>query len=220
MMKILLIEDDLEFAGLIESFLSDRNIDTDICDDPYMAMVTPLDKYDLVLLDLGLPGVDGLEVCKDIRKKSDIPIIISTARNSTTDKVLGLEVGADDYLPKPYDPDELYARIKSLIRRTKATSQAPTIDRDFVVHTNGTDITYRGNQLFLTGAELGVFKAMIDNYDTVSSKDQLLSSCENMGLYNINSLEMLISKIRKKIAVHSDKKHIISLRGIGYRVVE
>jgi len=220
MIKILLIEDDLEFAELIKTFLSDRNISTDICDDPYMAMVTPLDKFNLVLLDLGLPGIDGLEICKNFRKKSNIPIIISTARSSITDKVLGLEIGADDYLPKPYDPDELYARIKSLIRRYKTTTQNSKEQRDFVVDKKTTDIRYKNRPLFLTMAEFAVFEAMIQNYDGVSSKEQLINSCENIGLYSANSLEMLISKIRKKIAVHSDKKHIISLRNIGYRVVE
>ncbi len=220
MIKILLVEDDLEFAELIKNFLSQRNITTDICDDPYIALVTALGEYDLVLLDLGLPGIDGLEVCKKIREKSNIPIIISTARNSITDKVLGLEIGADDYLPKPYDPDELYARIKSLIRRTKVDIKTQTPQRDFVVDTQTRDIKYKNRSLFLTGAEFGVFEAMINNYDAVSSKEHILSSCENIGLYNINSLQMLISKIRKKIAVHSDKKHIISLRGIGYRIVE
>ena len=102
MIKLLLIEDDLEFAKLIEDFLSSRNVKTHICDDPFKALVLNLNDYDLVLLDLGLPGIDGLEICKEIRAKSDIPIIISTARGSTSDKVLGLGMGADDYLPKPY----------------------------------------------------------------------------------------------------------------------
>ena len=102
MIKLLLIEDDLEFAKLIEDFLSSRNVKTYICDDPFKALVLNLNDYDLVLLDLGLPGIDGLEICKEIRAKSDIPIIISTARGSTSDKVLGLGMGADDYLPKPY----------------------------------------------------------------------------------------------------------------------
>ncbi len=219
-MKILLIEDDLEFAELIKNFLGDRNITTLICDDPYLALVTNLDNYDLVLLDLGLPGIDGLEVCKKFREKSNIPIIISTARCSTTDKVLGLEMGADDYLPKPYDPDELYARIKSLIRRYKTTTQNTTEQRHFIADTNTRDVRYKDRPLFLTMAEFAVFETMIHNFDGVSSKEQLLSSCENIGLYSANSLEMLISKIRKKIAVYSDKKHIISSRGIGYRVVE
>lgn len=119
MLKILLIEDDLEFAELINNFLSTRSIQTDICDDPFKSLVLNLNDYDLVLLDLGLPGIDGLEIAKEFRKKSKIPIIISSARSSITDKVLGLQIGADDYLPKPYDPDELYARIISLIRRAK-----------------------------------------------------------------------------------------------------
>ena len=120
MKRILLIEDDYEFASLIQAFLEQRSLHVDICDDPFKAVVTSLEPYSLVLLDLGLPGMDGLEVCRELRKKSQIPIIISSARNSTSDKVMGLQIGADDYLPKPYDPDELYARISSLLRRVNA----------------------------------------------------------------------------------------------------
>lgn len=221
MLKILLIEDDLEFAELINNFLSTRSIQTDICDDPFKSLVLNLNDYDLVLLDLGLPGIDGLEIAKEFRKKSKIPIIISSARSSITDKVLGLQIGADDYLPKPYDPDELYARIISLIRRAKdfqEDNQKPK--KVFEIDENSRDIKYHDNNLFLTEAEFEVCEALVKNYGLVVSKEQLLYGSPSIQSGDGKSLEMIISKIRQKIKPFSDANHIVSLRGRGYRIVE
>lgn len=221
MLKVLLIEDDLEFAELIENFLKIRSIETTICDDPFQALVLNLNEYDLVLLDLGLPGIDGLEVCREFRKKSKIPIIISSARNSTTDKVIGLQIGADDYLPKPYDPDELYARIISLLRRVKDfTEDNKTVKKAFEIDENSRDVKYLDNSLFLTEAEFEVCKELIKNYGGVVSKEQLLYSSSSIQSSDGKSLEMIISKIRQKIKQFSSKNHIIVLRGRGYRIVE
>lgn len=220
MSKLLLIEDDLEFAELINGFLKTRSIETEICDDPFRALVLNLNDYDLVLLDLGLPGMDGLEVCKELRKKSDIPIIISSARGSVSDKVLGLQIGADDYLPKPYDPDELYARIVSLLRRTKGNLEEKEPERSFTVNKNQRDAKYKDNPLFLTEAEFEVFETLVQNYGSIVSKEQLIGSAPSIQSQSRNSLEMIISKIRQKIKPFSDKKHIISLRGRGYRIAE
>jgi len=199
MKKILLIEDNFEFASLIKDFLDQRSLHVDICDDPFRAVVTSLADYNLVLLDLGLPGMDGLEVCTQIRKKNKIPIIISSARNSTSDKVMGLQLGADDYLPKPYDPDELYARIISLLRRAN-DFQKEEKEAHFVLDTKA--------------------QVLIKNYENVVSKEQLLYSSPAITSGDGKSLEMIISKIRHKIEPFSEKNHIVALRGRGYRLVE
>lgn len=219
-MKILLIEDDLEFAQLIADFLFTRSIKTDICEDPFKALVLNLNDYDLVLLDLGLPGIDGLEICKEFRKKSKIPIIISSARNSTMDKITGLQLGADDYLPKPYDPDELYARIVSLIRRTKNFNDEKKSKKPFEIDENSRDMKYLGNHLFLTEAEFEVAKELIKNYGAIVSKEQLFYSSPSITSSDGKSLEMIISKIRQKIKPFSQTNHIVALRGRGYRIVE
>ena len=219
-MKILLIEDDLEFSQLITDFLFTRSIKTDTCEDPFKALVLNLNDYDLVLLDLGLPGIDGLEICKEFRKKSKIPIIISSARNSTMDKVTGLQIGADDYLPKPYDPDELYARIVSLIRRTKNFNDEKKSRKSFEVDENSRDMKYLGNHLFLTEAEFEVAKELIKNYGAIVSKEQLFYSSPSITSSDGKSLEMIISKIRQKIKPFSQTNHIVALRGRGYRIVE
>lgn len=218
MHTILLVEDDLEFAELIEAFLKIRNIQVDTIDDPFKALVTDLNDYDLVLLDLGLPGLDGLEVCKTFRQKSTIPIIISSARGSVSDKVLGLQLGADDYLPKPYDPDELYARINSLLRRTQELSQEE-ITYAFSIDNKAGDVLYNMQALYLTPAEFEICKELIKHKGNVVSKEQLLYSAHSISSSEGKSLEMIISKIRHKIKKYSDEKKIISVRGRGYRIV-
>lgn len=118
MINIAMIEDDMELAGMLTSYLKQFNINVTNYDDPFMALSSfNIHKYQLVILDLTLPGLDGLEVCKEIVKKHKLPIIISSARSDITDKVTALELGADDYLPKPYDPRELEVRIKTILRR-------------------------------------------------------------------------------------------------------
>ena len=220
MLNILLIEDDLEFAQLISDFLLARSIKTVIEDDPFKALVYKLSEYDLVLLDLGLPGIDGLEICREFRKKSKIPIIISSARSATTDKVAALQIGADDYLPKPYDPDELLARITSLIRRVKDFEEEKRDSKkDFEIDDNARDIKYLENYLFLTEAEFEVCKTLVKNYGLIVSKEQLLYSSPSIQSSNGKSLEMIISKIRQKIKPFSNATHIVASRGRGYRIV-
>lgn len=219
-MKLLLVEDDLEFAGLINDFLSQRGIKTHICDDPFKALVLDLKLFDLVLLDLGLPGIDGLELCKEFRKKSLIPIIISSARSGVSDKVAALQLGADDYLPKPFDPDELYARIVSQVRRYKGEfSKELKEEKDFCIDSNLRDIKYKNQTLNLTEAEYEVISVLIKSYKCIVSKEQILGSCSSIQSLEGNSLEAIISKVRQKIKVFSLEKHIISSRGKGYRIV-
>jgi len=219
MEKILLVEDDLEFAELIVDFLSSRSLQIEVCDDPFKALVMDLKNFDLVLLDLGLPGVDGLEVCKKYRSKSNIPIIISSARGSVSDKVIGLQIGADDYLPKPYDPDELYARIISLLRRTNNMIKKE-VKKDFIIDEKSMDIIFKDNPLYLTNAEYEVFREIVKNDGNVVSKEQILYASASIESSDGKSLEMIISKIRQKIKQYSDEKYIVALRGRGYRVVQ
>jgi len=220
MIRILIVEDDIEFAELIRDFLQSRSIESVICDDPFRALVEDLKKYSLVLLDLGLPGMDGLEVCKKLRAKSSIPIIISSARGSVQDKILGLQLGSDDYLPKPYDPDELYARIVSLLRRAQGELEHKKKILDFEIDKNNTDILYKKEALHLTIAEFQVLECLVKNFGSVVSREQLLGSTDSIQAQDGKSLEVIISKIRQKLRKFSEKNHILSSRGRGYKVVE
>lgn len=136
------------------------------------------------------------------------------------DKVTGLQLGADDYLPKPYDPDELYARIVSLIRRTKNFNDEKKSKKSFEIDENSRDMKYLGNHLFLTEAEFEVAKELIKNYGAIVSKEQLFYSSPSITSSDGKSLEMIISKIRQKIKPFSQTNHIVALRGRGYRIVE
>ena len=118
MTKILMVEDDSELAEMLTQYLLKFNIEVTNFEDPFLGLsALKLKTYDLVILDLTLPGMDGLDVCKAILENHDIPIIISSARSDISDKVSALQLGADDYLPKPYDPRELEIRIKTILRR-------------------------------------------------------------------------------------------------------
>ena len=118
MIEVIMIEDDVELAEILSEFLKSNNVNLTNYPDPIVGMrAIEKQKYDLLLLDLTLPNIDGIEVCKKITKYKNIPIIISSARSDTQDKIDALEYGADDYLPKPYDPKELLARIHSVLRR-------------------------------------------------------------------------------------------------------
>jgi len=138
MTNILMIEDDTELAEILTEYLEQFDMEVTTAEDPYIGLSTlAVKKFDLVILDLTLPGLDGLEVCKEIRKRYNIPIIISSARHDITDKVAALDNGADDYLPKPYNPMELQARIKSHLRRlgTQQEIQSESSKGDIVVET-------------------------------------------------------------------------------------
>ncbi len=158
-----MIEDDPEFAQILAEYLANYNIKVTNYEDPYLGLSAGIKKYDLLILDLTLPGMDGLDVCKEIREKYDIPIIISSARSDVSDKVVGLQIGADDYLPKPYDPKEMYARIVSLIRRYKKTNEPKTVtvQTKFRVDDLRHQIYYEENPLTLTPAEYEILSYLV-----------------------------------------------------------
>ncbi len=222
--KILMIEDDEELAGMLISFLSKYNVEVENFDDPYLGIsALNINKYDLLILDLSLPGMDGLEICKEIRtKKNDIPIIISSARSDLEDKIIGLELGADDYLPKPYAPKELYARIMSVLRRYKKSSSSEESEEegDIKLSKNGADILFHEEVLSLTRAEFEVLSYMLKKRDCIVSRSELIHNAPSLNdESDSRSLDVLISRIRSKLGESSkNQKHIRSIRGVGYRL--
>lgn len=222
MKKILMIEDDLELAEILTEYLEQFGYEIETEDDPFKALsILKLKPYDLVILDLTLPGMDGLEVCEAIRERQDIPIIISSARSDVTDKVNALELGADDYLPKPYDPRELEARISSVLRRYAAKSEARSSDdhqSDFRLDEGAMQITYKGRALDLTNAEYGILAFMIKKEGMVVSREDIILNVNAINEDSSNkSIDVMVGRIRNKLG---DKSLIESVRGIGYKLIK
>jgi len=221
--NLIMIEDDVELAEILCNFLKRYNITVTNYDDPYLGIsALSLIKYDLLILDLSLPGMDGLEICKEARAKSDSPIIISSARSDLEDKIVGLELGADDYLPKPYEPKELYARIISVLRRYKKSNSVSeeSSSSTLILKEESHTIFFQGTPLTLTPAEYDVLTHLIKKNNCVVSRTELLNSALSLNEENESrSLDVLISRIRTKLGESSKEPKLIhSVRGIGYRL--
>ena len=219
MIKILMIEDDLELAEVLTEFLEDLKMEIITEDDPFNALSRlKLEKFDLVILDLTLPGMDGLEVCAEIRTKQNVPIIISSARSDINDKIKALELGADDYLPKPYDPRELEARINSVLRRYENIETKPLEEKtDFMLNEDSMESLYKGSLLDLTNAEYGILAFMIKKQGFVISREDLIHNVTAINEESSNkSIDVMVGRIRNKIG---EKGLIESIRGIGYKLL-
>ena len=217
MINILMIEDDPEFAELLSEYLEQFDIKVTNFEDPFLGLSAGVKKYDLVILDLTLPGMDGLEVCEELVRKYDIPVIISSARSDINDKVASFELGAYDYLPKPYDPKEMYARIMSILSRSKKEKNqaSATPKSDFEI--KGDTIYFKGQALNLTPAEFEVLSLLVKHQGMTQSREQIINSSATMSIDSQGkSLDVIISKIRSKIG---DNKRIQAVRGVGYKLV-
>ncbi len=214
MIKILMIEDDPEFAEILSEYLAQFDMKVTNYEDPFLGLSAGVEKYDLIILDLTLPGMDGLEACEELGRKYNIPIIISSARSDISDKVESLRLGADDYLPKPYDPKELHARILSLLRRYNKEGKNSEPQGDFV--TKGDTIYYKGNALQLTPAEFEILTQLVAKQGIALSREQLINASTTMSDSAQKSLDVIISKIRAKLG---DPKMIQAVRGVGYKLI-
>ncbi len=218
MIKVLMIEDDPELAAIITKYLKRFEIDVDNVEEPYAGIeALKTGDYQLLILDLTLPNIDGLEVVSKIRAFSSIPIIISSARDDIVDKVVGLERGADDYLPKPYNPRELEARIRSLLRREEKSKE---IDKKklFEVDENAMQITFQGHKLTLTPAEYDILARLIKYKNRVVPRlDFIYESDFISDDASEKNVDVMVSRVRSKLAeIDPDTHYISSSRGIGY----
>ncbi len=213
-----MIEDDPELARIIIKYLKRFEIAVTNVEEPYKGIEMLRDgEYELLILDLTLPEIDGLEVVAKIREFSAIPIIISSARDDIVDKVVGLERGADDYLPKPYNPRELEARIKSLLRRQERRKE---VDKKtlFEVDENAMQITFHGEKLTLTPAEYDILARLIKYKNRVVPRlDFIYESDFISDDASEKNVDVMVSRVRSKLAeIDPDTSYIKSSRGIGY----
>lgn len=218
-----MIEDDPEFSLFLGEYLEKYNIKITNFQDPFIGLSAGVDKYDLLILDLTLPGMDGLEVCSEITKKYDIPIIISSARSDATDKIMGLQMGADYYLPKPYDPKEMYAVIQSLLRRMKKyeTKDVSQDNSSFEYDKSNFSIKFKKQDMDLTHAEYEVMMCLLTNKNAIVSREQIVESCDSLSDSYSRSLDVIIGRLRAKLFDDSkNPKYLHSVRGLGYKLTQ
>ena len=218
-----MIEDDYEISQILTEYLNKFDIKVMAAEEPYMGLsLLTQHSFDLLILDLTLPGIDGLEIIPKIREKSSIPIIVSSARNDITDKVIALERGADDYMPKPYDPRELVTRIKTILRRTNATAEVNNSKKLFELNTKARHILFKERLLELTAAEFDILTILIQQINSAVSREQLLYESEHIDdNSSIKNIDVIISRIRQKLStVDSEHSYIKPVRGIGYLLTE
>ncbi len=213
-----IIHDDIEIRELLKQYLVKQgyNISTFVDGESFLG--STLNQYDLCVLDIGLPGIDGLEVCRQLRQHSTLPIIMLTAASDDLDRILGLELGADDYMGKPFNPRELLARIKALLRRVEGTTkpEPDTVDRLAIDYTSRT-ANFGNFQLELTGTEFNLLVVLADNAGQVLSRETIGQLIHGRKIQPFDrSIDTCISRLRGKLAIYSSNDCIQSVRGKGY----
>ncbi len=220
MIKILMIEDDEELAMLLQSRLMKNQIDTTVALTPLEGLkLFHENRYDLLILDLSLPQMDGLEICRLIREESNIPIIISSARSDMRDKTVGFANGADDYLSKPYNPDELLFRIEAIMRRIhpESAKKRKLFERD----ESAREITKESLPLKLSPAEYEVVSYMMQKERSAISREEMLLNIASIHYESsLKSIDVMMGRIRQKIGDDmKNPRYIVAVRGIGYKFV-
>ncbi len=224
MPNILLIDDDKEFCQLLGEFFKTENIQVTFAHDGKMGINTILaGQNDVVVLDIMMPPPNGIEVLKKVREQSNVPIIMLTARGDDVDRIVGLELGADDYLAKPCNPRELLARIHAVLRRTRLPKyEQPEVITigDLVLDTGTRKVTVDGELLELTSTQFSVLEQLMRHAGNVISKEELTEIVLNRKLDAFDrSIDMHVSNIRKLLKEVSGKQPIKTIRNVGYQFI-
>jgi len=217
--RILIVEDESALAEIVRDYLIAEGMSVDHLMEGTDAVATALqNRHDLVVLDIMLPGVDGLTICRELRKTSDVPIIMTTAKVEEIDRLLGLGLGADDYLCKPYSPRELVARVQAILRRTGQRKDAPStrVGRLLTNSENWT-ATLDGTYLDLTRREFMLVNALVTRPGRVFSRNELLVLAfpDDTDVFD-RTIDSHIRNIRRKISKLTDANPIRSVYGVGY----
>lgn len=215
---ILIVEDEEKLARILADYLQNSGYQTHcIYEGSSVEKWVQENRPSLILLDLMLPGKDGMDVCKGIRKTSEIPIIMVTARVEEIDRLLGLEVGADDYICKPFSPREVVARVKAVLRRT--STNTPHIDALLTLDSDRYKATFKGEQLNLTAVEFQLLSILASDPGRIYSREQLMNNIYNdHRIVNDRTVDSHIKKLRKRIGeILPDATVIHSVYGVGYK---
>ncbi|HLA08851.1 MAG TPA: response regulator transcription factor [Anaerolineales bacterium] len=220
---ILVVDDEPKVARLARDYLEKNGFRVTTAGDGQSALaIARREKPDLVILDLMLPTIDGREVCRRLRRESDVPIIMLTALSEEIDQVTGLEIGADDYITKPFSVRALVARVRALLRRTRGEVKAPSI-----VRTGGLEIdpekysvTFNGNPIKLTPNEFKLLHLLANRPGQTLTREQLLDDLHGAASSVDRSVDSHIKNLRKKLETASGESMIETIYGIGYRFIE
>ena len=226
MKKILIIEDEISIAELERDYLEINDFSVDIEIDGLSGLKTALDKnYNLIILDVMLPKVDGFEICRQIRNIKDVPILMVSAKKEDIDKIRGLGLGADDYITKPFSPGELVARVKAHISRyerltSKNKDQSEVVEiKGLSIHRNSRRVYVNGTEVILTVKEFDILTILAINPNKVFSKDNIFNEVWGIDSFgDVGTVTVHIRKLREKIETDpSNPKYIETIWGVGYR---
>ncbi|MCG0277975.1 MAG: response regulator transcription factor [Thermanaeromonas sp.] len=215
--RILIVDDDEKITSLLKRILLYEGYEVLVASNGYTALALATNQPDLIILDLMLPDLDGIEVCKKIRQQSDVPILMLTARDETADRVLGLDSGADDYLVKPFALEELLARIRALLRRHRTPEKEVLRYADLQLNT-ATREAQRGNRVFqLTAKEYELLELFLRHPRQVLTREELMTKIwgyDYSGESNV--LDVYIGYLRSKLEAGGEPRLIHTVRGVGY----
>ena len=214
--RVLIVDDDVRLHELLESYLKQNGFEVERAYDGAAGLgKLETGTFDAVLLDVMMPGMDGFEVCRRIRKKSDVPVLMLTARGDETDRIVGLEMGADDYLPKPFNPRELVARLRAILRRVRPDTESERLEvGGLSLDVAGRVATFVGRALDLTGIEFDILVALARRAGQVIPRDRLLGAAGRGDVVvSERTIDVHIMHLRQKLG---DGRMIKTVRGVGY----
>lgn len=224
MSKILIIDDDDELCELVSEYLSVEGFETEAVHDGEQGLKKALSgNYELAILDVMLPRKNGFDVLRDLRKSSKLPVVMLTAKGDDTERIVGLEIGADDYLPKPFNPRELVARMRAVLRRVRDGDEKRPAPENFTVEDIDVSLTGRtakigGEELNLTAVEFDLLVALLEQAGKIVKKEDLSQRVLDRRLSPFDrSLDMHVSNLRKKLGLRPDEsERIKTIRSVGY----
>jgi DNA-binding response OmpR family regulator len=221
--RVLIIDDDIELCHLLTARMSDEGFEIEGVHDGVRGLERSLSReHSLVVLDLMLPGMGGLDVLRRVREQSPIPVLILTARGEDVDRILGLEIGADDYLPKPFNPRELIARIRAILRRTVrvAAGTHPLIVGDLRLDPSSREAWIQGRLISLTSVQFTLLEMLMQHAGRIVTREELTETVlgRKLGPFD-RVIDVHVSNIRKKLGMNHGVERIKAIRGSGYLFV-
>jgi DNA-binding response OmpR family regulator len=225
MTTVLVVEDEIEIARVVRDYLDRAGFEVIVVGDGGSAVASVRSaKPDLLVLDLGLPGRDGLDVAREIRRWSNTPIVMLTARGDESDRIVGLELGADDYVVKPFSPKELVARVRAVLRRTRTASRGDEILRaaDVQIDTAKIRATVGGSPVELTPTEFELLATLVREPGRVFTRTQLLDAVHGVAIESYErAIDAHVKNIRRKIEpTPGTPRYVLTVHGVGYRFAD